>query len=412
MKAKKERDRVEEPYRELVSVSRVSAAVSGLRDLDAVLKVALDTVLEIMDGSIGGILLLDEGSRTLSYKVYRGLSDKYVQQMHLKLGEGIAGKVAQSGKAMLLEDISIEPGAARRDVISTEGLKAFISVPLRAKDTVLGVLNVASNLPHRFIKDDMYLLNAIGDQLGVAVEQAELYERLRQGRERYKKLAQHILLSREEERKRIARELHDGTSQTLVGLSLGLQTLSEMAKGPGSCDDMFAEQLSKTQSLAAQINSEVRRIIHELRPTLLDTLGLIPAIRRYAEDILHPIGIEVSLELQGNSRPLSPEVEVGLFRIAQGSIGNIAEHSGAKRVVITLDYKVDKLVMRIEDDGKGFNVSKVTGVDDKGRGSGLFSMKERVKLMEGRCSIESRPGRGTGVKVTVPTNGGSGVGED
>ena len=412
MKAKKERDRVEEPYRELVSVSRVSAAVSGLRDLDAVLKVALDTVLEIMDGSIGGILLLDEGSRTLSYKVYRGLSDKYVQQMHLKLGEGIAGKVAQSGKAMLLEDISIEPGAARRDVISTEGLKAFISVPLRAKDTVLGVLNVASNLPHRFIKDDMYLLNAIGDQLGVAVEQAELYERLRQGRERYKKLAQHILLSREEERKRIARELHDGTSQTLVGLSLGLQTLSEMAKGPGSCDDMFAEQLSKTQSLAAQINSEVRRIIHELRPTLLDTLGLIPAIRRYAEDILHPIGIEVSLELQGNSRPLSPEVEVGLFRIAQGSIGNIAEHSGAKRVVITLDYKVDKLVMRIEDDGKGFNVSKVTGVDDKGRGSGLFSMKERVKLMEGRCSIESRPGRGTAVKVTVPTNGGSSVGED
>lgn len=412
MAAKKLKDEAEEPYRELASVSRISAAVSGLRDLDAVLEVALDTVLEIMNGRIGGILLIDEGSQTLSYQVYRGLSEQYVKEMHLKLGEGIAGKVAQSGKAMLLEDISIEPGAAKRDLISTEGLKAFISVPLRAKDTVLGVLNVASHLPRHFTKDDMYLLNAVGDQLGVAIEQAELYERLRQGRERYQRLAQHILISREEERKRISRELHDGTSQTLVGLSLGLQALAEMAQKPEGLDDAFKEQLKKTQSLAAQINTEVRRIIQELRPTLLDTLGLVPAIRRYAEDILNPIGINASVELRGNSGALSPEVEVGLYRLAQGSIGNIAEHSEAKNVVITLDYKVDQLVMHISDDGKGFDVSGVTGVDAKGRGSGLFSMKERVKLMGGKCSIESQPGHGTMIMVTVPINGGPILEED
>ncbi len=396
-------DKTKKPYRELLTISRVSAAVSGLRDLDAILDVALDTVLEVMNGTIGGILLIDEQTQTLSYRVYRGLSDKYAEEMRLRLGEGIAGRVAQSGKAVLLEDISTEPRAAWRDLISTEGLKAFLSVPLRAKDTVLGVLNVASRLPRRFTKDDMHLLHAIGDQVGVAIEQAELYERLRKGRERYQRLAQYILVAQEEERKRVARELHDETSQTLSGLALSLQALVEMAEMSGSLDDAFKEQLKKAQSLAVQISTEVSRLIHELRPTLLDTLGLVPAIRQYAEDILHPVGINVFVECNEISQPLPPEVEVGLFRIAQGAIGNIAKHSNARNAVITVEYETDQLLMRIKDDGKGFDVSKLTGVDDRGRGSGLFSMNERVKLIGGSCSVESEPGRGTLVIVKVPS---------
>jgi signal transduction histidine kinase len=395
----------QKPHRDLTALSRVSAALSELRDLDAVLDVALDTVLSVMKGTIGGILLLDEQTQTLSYRVYRGLSDKYAEEMCLRIGEGIAGNVVKSGKAVLLEDISSDPDAARHDLISTEGLKAFISVPLRAKDTILGVLNVASRVPHHFTNDDMHLLHAIGDQVGVAIEQAELYEKLKMGRERYQRLAQHILVSREEERKRLARELHDGTSQTLTGLSLSLQALLEMAKTYEVADDTFREHLIKIQSLVFQIHNEVRRIIHELRPGLLDTLGLFPAIRRYAEEILQPLGVAVNVEHKGDTHPLQPEIEVGLYRIAQSSIGNIAEHSEAKDVRITLDYKIDQLTMRIKDDGKGFDVRKLTGVDEKGRGSGLFSMKERVRLMGGECSIESHPGRGTTVRVVIPLTG-------
>jgi len=393
----------QKPYRDdLTALSRVSAALSELRNLDAVLDVALDTALSVMQGTIGGILVIDEHTGTLSYRVYRGLSDKYAEEMRLKIGEGIAGNVAKSGKAVLLEDISTNPDAARHDLINTEGLKAFISVPLRAKDSILGVLNVASRSPHHFTKDDMHLLYAIGDQVGVAIEQAELYEKLKMGRERYQRLAQHILVSREEERKRLARELHDGTSQTLTGLSLSLQALIEMSKSYEIVDETFREHLIKTQSLVSQIHSEVRRIIHELRPGLLDTLGLFPAIRRYAEEILQPLGIAVNVDYTGDSHPLQPEIEVGLYRIAQSSIGNIAEHSEAKEVTVTLDYKVDQLTMRIKDDGKGFDVKKLTGVDKKGRGSGLFSMKERVKIMGGECSIESHPCRGTTVRVVIP----------
>jgi signal transduction histidine kinase len=356
-----------------------------------------------MNGNIGWILLVDEENQTLNYKVLRGLSEEYAQQMRLKMGEGIAGMVAQTGKAVLVEDLSTDKRAAWPALISTEGLKAFISVPLRAKDTVLGVLNVASRLPRHFTKDDMHLLNAVGDQVGVAIEQAELYNRLRKGRERYQRLAQNILVAQEDERKRLARELHDETSQTLAGLALSLQALVEISETSSNLDEAFQNQLKKSQSLAVQVSTEVTRLIHELRPTLLDTLGLVPAIRRYAEDILRPIGMNVSMETVGEPLSLPPEVEVGLYRIAQGTIGNILKHSDAKNVMISLEYKENQLYMRIKDDGVGFDVSKLTGVDEKGRGSGVFGMKERVKLMGGSCSITSQPGQGTLISVRIPS---------
>jgi signal transduction histidine kinase len=405
-------EKTPKPYRELLAISRISAAVSGLRDLEAILEVALDTVLDIMNGEIGGILLIDEQTQTLSYRVYRGLSDEFAKGMRLKMGEGIAGRVAQSGKAVLVEDISTDPRAAWLSLISKEGIKAFISVPLRSKDSVLGVLNVASRMPRSFTRDDMHLLHTIGDQLGVAIEQAELYERLKRGKERYQRLAQHILMAQEEERRRVARELHDETSQTLSGLALNLQALVEMAEAQPNLDESFKAQLKKAQSLSVQISTEVSRLIHELRPTLLDTLGLIPAIRRYAEDMLRPIGMNVTLDTKGDIRPLSPEVEVGLYRIAQGTIGNIAKHSSARNAFITLEYTENQLIMRIRDDGKGFDVSKLTSVDERGRGSGVFGMKERVKLMGGSCFIQSQVGQGTVVTVRIPLTRGATIAED
>jgi len=392
----------EKRYRDLLALSRVSAAVSGLRDLDAILEVALDNVLNIMNGTIGGILLLDEQTQTLSYRVYRGLSARYAEEMHLGLGEGIAGSVAQSGKSVLLEDISADPRAARPDLVRTEGLRAFISVPLRAKEAVLGVINVASYMPHHFTKDDMYLLHSIGDQVGVAIEQAKLHERLRKGRERYRRLARQILVAQEEERRRIARELHDETSQALSGLALNLQALLHMAEMSGTQDDEFKAKLKKGHSLAIEIGTEVSRLIKELRPTLLDTLGLVPAIRQYAEANLGPRGINVSLECKGSAEPLSSAVEAGLFRVAQGAISNIARHSQAKNAAIALEYKADELLLCVSDDGKGFDVSELTEIDDSGRGRGLFSMKERVELLGGTCSVKSQAGQGTTVMARAP----------
>jgi len=395
----------ERRYHELLALSRVSAALSGLWDLDAILRVALDNVLNIMNGTIGGILLVDEQTQTLSYRVHQGLSTTYVEEMRLGLGEGIAGRVAQSGKAVLLEDISADPRVAYPDLVSTEGLKAFISVPLRAKDKVLGVINIASRTPRRFTRNDVHLLHSIGDQLGVAIEEARLYERLRKARERYRQLARQTLVAQEGERKRIARELHDETSQALSGLALQLQALMEMAEMSGSQDTEFIAGLKKVQSLAVQVHSEISRLIADLRPALLDTLGLVPAIRQHAEASLRPLGINVSVETKGMDRRLSLEVEAELFRFTQGATGNIAQHSRAKNATIVLEYQDDELFLRISDDGQGFDVSEVTDIEESGRGRGVFSMKERVGLLGGTCLIESQPGQGTTVRARVPIGG-------
>ena len=387
---------------QLLALSRVSAALSALWDLDTVLRVALDNVLDIMNGTIGGILLLDEPTQMLSYRVHKGLSTRYVEEMRLHLGEGIAGRVAQNGKSILLEDISTDPRVAHRDLVTTEGLKAFISVPLRAKDKTLGVINIASRMPRSFTTDDMHLLHSIGDQLGVAVEEAKLYEGLRKGREMYRKLARQVLLTEEEERRRIARELHDETSQTLAGLVLNLQVLIEMAETAGIQEPEFKARLKKTQSLAVQMSTEVGRLIADLRPSVLDTLGLFPAIRQYAETNLTSLGINVAFEFEGIGRFLPPEVESGLFRWAQGAIGNIIQHSQAKRATISLKLEEGELVLYISDDGRGFDVSQITEIEESGRGAGLVGMKERVKLLGGDCSVQSQPGQGTIVTARVP----------
>ena len=402
LEKQKPKGKTERQHRELLALSRVSAALSGLWDLDAILRVALDNVLSIMNGTIGGILLVDEQTQTLSYRVQQGLGAKYVEEACFRLGEGVTGRVAQSGKAILLEDISTDPSIKYPDLVSKEGLKAFISVPLRAKDKVLGVINVATRMPRRFTTNDMHLLYSMGDQLGVAIEQAKLYERLRKARERYRRLARQTLVIQEEERKRLARELHDETSQTLSGLALQLQALVDMAEMSGSQDAKFIDGLKKVQSLTVQVHNEISRLIANLRPALLDTLGLVPAIRQYAETSLRSLGINVSVETKGVDRRLIPEVEAGLFRWAQGAIGNIAQHSRAKNATIILEYQDDELFLRISDDGQGFDVSKITDIEESGRGRGVFSMKERVKLLDGTCSIESQPGQGTTVWARVP----------
>jgi signal transduction histidine kinase len=148
--------------------------------------------------------------------------------------------------------------------------------------------------------------------------------------------------------------------------------------------------------------NEIVRLMKELRPTLLDELGLPAAIHRYAKDTLQTHGINVSAEFIGTDQRFQPEVEVTLFRIAQGAIGNILEHSGAKNCWIKLECDNRNCTLTIQDDGKGFDASKLTRVESSGRGSGLFTMRERTSMLGGSGYIESRPGHGTKIIATVP----------
>lgn len=397
---------------QLLALSHISSTVLERWNLDAVLRISLDIALETVNGSIGGILLSDEENGALHYRMQRGLSARYAEKMRLHPGEGIAGMVAQTGQPILLQDISKDPRVEHADLVRMEGLRSFASVPVKATGRVIGVMNIASRMPGQFSEGDLYLLTSIGHQIGIAIEQAKLYERLEAASERYQTLLQRALTAQEEERKRIARELHDETSQLLTSLSLSLQAIIGMAKAQGIDDAQFLERLQRAHSHALHASTEVVRLMKELRPTLLDELGMAAAIRRYAKDTLEPSGIAVATAFSGADRRLQPEIEVTLFRVAQGAVGNILKHSEGRKASIRLECNDRECVLQVEDDGKGFDVKKVTGVDPSGRGAGLFTMKERVKLVGGACHIESGPGRGTKVYVKVPLTKGADGEED
>ncbi|MBN1368486.1 MAG: GAF domain-containing protein [Dehalococcoidales bacterium] len=388
--------------RELLALSRVSAALSELSDLDAILRITLDNVLQITNGTVGGILLLDEESKTLSYRVYHGLTSDIVEKIHLKLGESISGKVAESNKAVFLEDTSKDPNITFPELLNVDGLKTFISIPLRAKQQVFGVITIASQIQRRFTQTDISLFYAIGDQLGIAIEYAMLYERLRKARERLRRLARQNLVAEEEERRRIARELHDETSQSLSGLSLQLEAIIEIAQLNGNLSADFIGKLKKVQSLTVHVHKEVSHLISNLHPALLDTLGLVPAIRQYAETSLQPLGINVFVETLGNVKRLPSDIEATLFRVIQGAIGNVAQHSKARNAIITLEYRPDQLLFKLKDDGQGFDVSKITDIEEGGRGRGLFSMRERIGFLGGTSGIDSKLGTGTTVWANIP----------
>ncbi|MFQ5988271.1 MAG: sensor histidine kinase, partial [Dehalococcoidia bacterium] len=212
-------------------------------------------------------------------------------------------------------------------------------------------------------------------------------------------LLREVISIQEEERKRISRGLHDETSQALTSLAVGLE--AALAALPPGANGVKAK-LREMQSLAINTLDEIHRVIYELRPTLLDDLGLIAAVKWYAEGHLEAAGIKMYLETAGQERTLPPHVETAVFRIVQEAITNIVRHAGAESTSISLEFRESSIGVYIEDDGTGFDLDEVMSSADRRRGLGLLGMKERVELLGGSLSLRSRPGLGTQVAVEIP----------
>jgi signal transduction histidine kinase len=251
------------------------------------------------------------------------------------------------------------------------------------------------------LRDSYERVEKAKDELEQRVEERTeelqaLYRELRERDRARGRLLEKLISAQEDERKRIARELHDETSQTLSALVLKLErTLA--APGGGS-----PAALVETKALAVRALDEIHRVIYDLRPSVLDDLGLPAAIRWYAERLLTPHGINWRCEFGDLDRRLAPEVEIALFRLVQEAITNIARHARAETVLVQASIEDEVLTIEIEDDGIGFDPVSVTEADARGRGLGLMGMRERVDLLGGTFHLDSSPGAGTVVLLTVP----------
>ena len=198
-------------------------------------------------------------------------------------------------------------------------------------------------------------------------------------------LVRRLLAAGEEERRRIARELHDEISQLLTVIQLSLERIPDTA----------SEEVPRARELLSRTQHEIHRIIYDLRPSLLDDLGLAAAVRWYADSYLARRGIEVGLEVE-EGLSLPSDVEITTFRIVQEIVTNVLRHSQAENVSIELYAAGGELVLAVEDDGVGFRPEERT------EGSGLVGMRERAALVGGRVEIDSEPGAGTSVRLTIP----------
>ena len=228
-------------------------------------------------------------------------------------------------------------------------------------------------------------------------ENTKLWEELKQKEQMRAQLLEQLIAAQEEERKRIARELHDQTSQSLTSLLVGLKVI-ETTDSLANVQKLVPE----LRSVVAAILDEVHNLALELRPSILDDLGLVTALQRYVEEFARKFNITVDYHTVGfEDNRLPPQTEITLYRIIQEALTNVAKHAHPNNVSLLLEYRGKKMLAIVEDDGQGFDVAPVmnSGMKEK---LGLYSMQERAELIGGKFTIESQPGMGTTVFVVVP----------
>jgi signal transduction histidine kinase len=262
-----------------------------------------------------------------------------------------------------------------------------VAVPPQGEDEI-GRLAAALEAMRAALKQSLDELTSSHD----ALEQ-----RVRERTQELRLVLSKFVSAQEDERKRIARELHDETCQTIAALAMKLDAALAAPTAQAT-----RERLTEARAFAARTLADVHALIYELRPSVLDDLGLFPAIRWLAEHNLAPGGIAFRCEVTVDGRSLGAEGETTLFRAVQEAIRNIARHSGATQVLIQVEAHDHDLVVEIEDDGHGFDPASITQPSPSGRGLGLLGMRERLALVGGAVEIVSSADEGTRIVLRVP----------
>jgi signal transduction histidine kinase len=382
----REKELHQEAISRLSAINAITAIVSQSLELEDTLNATLDKILEVVGMEAGLMFRIDKRSQELVLAVSRGVSEESTLELErLNPGQHPCGRAAESGELAMIQDAS-SPPAMRR-----EGLRLQVAVPLKSTDRVQGVLVVASRQMRQFLPEELALLTAIGNAIGVAIENARLYENMRF-------YVREITRAQEDERQRIAHELHDETVQMLIVLSRRLEALVTASE---PLSETTRHHIRSLQELIPDISGGIRRFVRDLRPPTLDHLGLVATIEGLARD-LEKDQIEARVRAKGEVKRLASEEELVLFRIAQEALSNARRHSGASQVTVRLSFCDDRIQMEIADNGCGFPVpERIDDLVSMGR-LGLAGMYERARTLDGTLAIHSAPGQGTVVTADIP----------
>ena len=374
-------ERVAARTRELSALYDVTAVASASLDLETVLEQSLNRVLEVMSCETGGIHLWDEAHETFQLAVWRGVPAEMAEaSAGLARGSSLVDWVISHGELLVVTDMARHP-AAFPSADQWPGTHAYVGAPIHAKGQVLGVLSVIGAPGRQFSAEEVALLASIADQVGVAVENARLYQRTEQ-------------VAVLEERERLARELHDSVTQSLYSSNLMVETAHRAANaGDLQRAGAYLRRLGEITQAALK---EMRLLVYELRPPVLEQERLTGALQKRLDAVEGRTGVEARLLTEGDVN-LPAAVEEALYRIAQEALNNALKHATATDVEVLIRADEAQVLLEVTDNGCGFDPEAARNAG----GMGLISMHQRAELVGGVLSIHSAPGEGTRVQVRV-----------
>lgn len=381
---------------ELEALHRASLSFSRLQDMAVVGEQVLEHLRQMMDYQRGALAVRNETSGRLELlaHVRMNLDDathkREIERVRgfFELPQGITRWVAEHGEPVRTGNVHSDPRYLEAD----PAIQSEMAVPLKIGERVIGALNVESILPNAFTEHDERLLTTVANVASVSIQNARLLEETRLSRDRLAELSKKLVEVHETEARSIGRELHDQIGQMLTALKLTLEILPQLPA------EQSAKKLVGAQELLDELINRVSRLSLELRPPMLDDLGLIPALLWHINRYQEQTGIEVDFQHGSvEGRRFTSEVETTVYRIVQETLTNVARHSHAKRAVLGVHARDGWMEIQIEDNGSGFDLQAAFA-----KNRGLAGMRERVNLLGGAFQIESQEGKGTRKRIRLP----------
>lgn len=382
----------------------ISRAATEYTDLDGFLAQIVKLVADNFSADRCAVTLLDE---TRNFAVVKAFHAKKVKPFPV-IGERIElakfpnlSAVCLQGEIRFLNPETFKEATPSEYEYTTKTkMKTGMSAPLECEKESLGALclyHAEGN--RRYRQEDVDFLAAIGNHVATAVKKYELAQEVEEKKRNLERLASEMIQLQEKERKAVAAELHDSVGQSLTAMRINLD-FAENSLPPGRKE--LKSRIRQTSKLVADTMEEIRSIGQKLRPTMLDDLGLIPTLRWFTKDFSHQLSIPVHFRSQGNTKRLTPDLKITVYRIIQEGLNNIAKHSKATEAWVTLWVKDRVCSLEIKDDGIGIDAEKVLKSTDTRRGFGVFNIRERASLLGGKLEIQSDKGKGTTLLVTIP----------
>jgi signal transduction histidine kinase len=373
-----------------------SHALTLSLDLDQRINILLEHICAIVPSDTAGVALLEDENH-LGIRVMRGFEHwaEKDSSLHKRLEIEIfpdLHKVISTQSALLIPDSARYP--EYEEISWLKDIHSWLIVPIVAGEKVIGVAGVGKMETSYFTQEHLQWAETLAGQAAVAIQNAWLFDQVRSSSERLQSLARKLVEIQENERSYIARELHDQAGQALSSLKL---SLGRLERDP-DCPQPMRQRLQDLKSTADGVLEELHLLALELRPIILDHLGLVAALEQYAKKMNSEQMVVRCKAIGFDGKRLPRDVETALYRIVQEALTNVVSHANASNVGILLNWQKDMVSLFIEDDGIGFSADLVENVDRLG----LVGMRERAEMFGGTVNIESSPGLGTSIIVEVP----------